>query len=264
MQHLWQALIAEFFGTFTLVFVGCVAVIIAGQTGGFSAALAFGLALIVAIYTWAVYSGGHFNPAISLGAAVAGKMNWIDMLLYWVVQILGGIVAAAVIVYFFGTTGGVGATVGSFTQGPTTNLLKAVLLEALLTMFLVGVFLFISVKPMYAMIAGFVIATALIAGVFVGGPYTGGSLNPARSLGPALFAKTMGTYWVYVVGPLLGALAAALIYRGFMSIGSCVKPMEIPTQSMSEKASRSIVNSVHSVGNDMASSMPVVFGQSAC
>lgn len=261
MEHnLWQALIAEFIGTFALVFVGCVAVIIANQTGGFAVAMCFGLALIIGIYSWGVYSGGHFNPAISFGAAIAGKMNWINMLLYWIVQLLGGILAAAIIVYFFGVASGVGASVGSFTK---THVLKAVLLEALLTMFLVVTFLFVTSKPMHALVAGFVIAAALVAGIFVATPYTGGSLNPARSLGPALFGNQMGSYWIYAVGPLFGALIAALVYKGFMSIGSCIKPKEFHTQSLSEKTSRVIVSGIDKVGKNMAASMPVTFGSGA-
>jgi MIP family channel proteins len=258
MEHnLWQALVAEFLGTCALVFIGCVAVIMAYQAGGFAISMCFGLALIIGIYSWGIYSGGHFNPAISFGVAIAGRMNWINMLLYWVAQILGGILAAAIIVYFFGSASGVGASVGSFTKG---NMLKAVLLEALLTMFLVITFLFVTAKPMHAIIAGFVVAAALIAGIFIAMPYTGGSLNPARSLGPALFGKQMGSYWIYVVGPLFGALVAALVYKGFMSIGSCIKPKEFATQSISEKTSRVIVAGVDKMGKDMAASMPVAFG----
>jgi MIP family channel proteins len=257
MHHnLWQALLAEFVGTFALVFLGCVAVILAMQAGGLSASLIFGLALIICIYSWGIYSGGHFNPAISFGVAISGRegFNWIKMFLYWIVQLLGGILAAAIIVYFFGSASGVGASIGSFTK---TNMLKAVLLEALLTMFLVVTFLFVTSKPLHSMIAGFVVGAALVAGMYVGLPYTGGSLNPARSLGPALFGNQMGTYWIYAVGPLLGALVAALVYRGFTSIGHCVKPPMVDTQVLSDKTVRIVSEGVSKFTNEVRGLPPM-------
>lgn len=220
IDYLWKALLAEFIGTFTLVFVGAGAVALTIQQGGslIGSAFAFGLALMALIYTWGSYSGSHLNPAISFGAAIAGRMHWGLMIGYWVAQILGGIAAAALIAYFFGTESGVGASIGSLTN---TDTWKAVLLEAFLTFFLVITFLMVTGNPWLAMASGLAIGLVLTFDMLVGAPLTGASMNPARSLGPALFSGNMGTYWIYVVGPLLGALVAGLIYRLFATNFRC-------------------------------------------
>jgi len=211
-SYVWRSLLTEFLGTFTLVFVGAGTVALTAVQGGslVASSFAFGLTLATIIYTWGSYSGAHVNPAVSLGFAVAGRMNFFLMLAYWVAQMLGGVVAAALIAYFFGTASGAGASVGSLTN---TDAWRAVLFEAFLTFLLVIVILLISRNPMLAIISGLAIGLVLTANMFMGVSLTGASMNPARSFGPAIFANTLGTYWIYVVGPLLGALAAALLYR---------------------------------------------------
>jgi len=219
-DYLWKALISEFLGTFTLVFVGAGAVALTAQQGGslIGSAFAFGLALMVLIYTWGSYSGSHLNPAVSFGFAVAGRMNWGLMIGYWIAQLLGGIAAAALIAYIFGTASGAGASIGSLTN---TDAWKAVLLEAILTFFLVITFLLVTRNPMLAIASGLAIGLVLTFNMLVGAPLTGASMNPARSLGPALFSNNIGTYWIYVVGPLIGAFVAALIYKLFTNDWSC-------------------------------------------
>lgn len=212
MHEVWKCLLTEFIGTFVFVFIGAGAVALTAAQGATSlgTAFAFGLAFITLFYAWSVYSGAHFNPAVSFGYAVAGKMNWALMLGYWVVQLLGAILAAAVIAYFFGTQTGAGASVGTFTY---TDKLKAVLLEGLLTFFLVMTVLLVTKNPTVALYSGFAIGLVYTFAYINAGDLTGASMNPARSLGPALFSSNMGTYWIYVVGPLVGALLAALVFR---------------------------------------------------
>lgn len=222
-DNLWKALLSEFLAVFVLVFIGAGAVALTVQQGSqpgsyIASALAFGLALAAVIYTFGSYSGAHANPAVSFGFAVSGRMNWGLMLAYWIVQLLGGIAAAALIAYIFGTASGVGASIGSLTN---TDAWKAVLLEAILTFFLVIVVLFVTQNPMLAVASGFAIGLVLTFDMLAGAPLTGASMNPARSLGPALFSSNMGTYWIYVVGPLLGALVAALVYKLFTTDFSC-------------------------------------------
>ena len=219
-DSLWKALLVEFLGTFTLVFVGASAVALTLQQGGslLTSAIAFGLALMAIIYLWGSYSGAHVNPAVSFGFAVAGQMNWGLMLGYWVAQILGGIAAGALVAYFFGTANGAGASVGSLTN---TDPWRAVLMEAFITFFLVIAYLFIYRDPLLAIIAGVVIGAVLAFSTITGGALTGGSTNPARSLGPALFTNNIGTYWIYIVGPLIGALIAALVYKLFTYDFNC-------------------------------------------
>lgn len=221
----WKALLVEFLGTFTLVFVGASVVAAAingeGATGGvglLAAAFAFGLALMTLIYVWGSYSGAHFNPAVSFGFAVAGQMNWGLMLGYWIAQILGAIAAAALVVYFFGNAG---PSVGTATN---TDAWKAILMEAFITFFLVIAYLFIYRNPMLAIVSGIVIGSVLTFATLVGGPISGGSTNPARSLGSGIFSNNMGSIWIYIIGPLLGALIAALVYKLFTAnFGCCYK-----------------------------------------
>lgn len=219
-DNIWKMLLSEFVGTFTLVFVGASAVSLTVQQGGslLTSAFAFGLALMTIIYVWGSYSGAHVNPAVSFGFAVAGQMNWWLMLGYWLAQLLGGIAAAALVAYFFGTATGAGASVGSLTH---TNAWKAVLMEAFLTFFLVIAYLFIYRNPMLAIISGVAIGLVLTFTFLAGGSLTGASTNPARSIGPAIFGSNAGTTWIYVVGPLLGALVAALVYKLFTVDFSC-------------------------------------------
>jgi MIP family channel proteins len=224
-DFLWKSLISEFIGTFTLVFIGASAVALTLAQGGslLGSAFAFGLVLMTLIYVWGPYSGAHLNPAVSFGFAVAGQMNWALMLGYWVAQLVGGIAAAALVMYFFGTANGAGASIGSLTN---TDAWKAILLEAFLTFFLVLAYLFIYRNPMLAIVAGIAIGLVLTFAMLAAGPLTGASMNPARSLGPAIFSNNMGTYWIYIVGPLLGALVAALIYKLFVRDWSCCDKLD--------------------------------------
>jgi MIP family channel proteins len=253
-DYLWKALLTEFLGTFTLVFVGAGAVALTAQQGGslIGSAFAFGLTLAALMYAWGNYSGAHFNPATSFGFAVAGRMNWVLMLGYWVAQLLGGIVAAGLIVYFFGSENNAGASVGSLTN---TDAWKAVLLEALLTLFLVVTILLITRNPTLSIASGLAIGLVLAADMFVGFPLTGASMNPARSLGPAIFTNNISTYWIYVVGPLLGALVAALVYKlmtwefncrpmttdcGEPILDACGKPMLTCTRAVVDSCGKEI------------------------
>lgn len=211
---MFAKLASEFIGTFFLVLFGCtVAAQYAGKENpGLATALAFGIALIVIIYAWSSISGANVNPAVSLGLAVNGQLSYGTMFLYWIAQVLGAIAAAALMVYIIGKESGLGASIGSLTN---TDPWKAVLVEGLLTFVLVYAVLVMTNNPQYANFAAIGIGLALLVGVLVGYYLTGGSLNPARSIGPALFTNNMGTIWIYIVGPLLGGLLAALVYRGF-------------------------------------------------
>ena len=222
---LWKSLVGEFIGTFALVFIGAGAAALTIQQGGslVGTAFAFGLVLMSMIYALGSYSGANFNPAVSFGLAIAGRMNWGIMIAYWIVQLLGGIAAAALIAYIFGTASDVGASVGSLTY---TEAWKAVLLEAIATFFLVITVLIVTRKPLLSIVAGFAICLILTFDILTIGPLTGGSMNPARSLGPALFSNNMSSYWIYVVGPLLGGLVAALVYKLFTYDFSCCNKVD--------------------------------------
>lgn len=255
-EYMWKALFAEFVGTFTLVFVGASVVALTASQGGslVASALAFGLALMAVIYVWGSFSGAHVNPAVSLGFAVSGQMSWLLMLGYWIAQLVGGIAAAGLVAYFFGTATGAGASIGSFTN---TDMWKAILMEAFLTLFLVLAYLFVLRNPMQAIVNGLIIGLTLAFCTLVGGSVTGASTNPARSLGPAIFSNNMGTYWIYIVGPLLGALVAALIYKLFTHeynctskkgecgeslVNSCGKPLKECSKPMVDSCGDTVVD----------------------
>lgn len=213
MASLWQSLLSEFLGTFILVFVGAgaVAATMGQETSVLTSALAFGLILMVLVYVLGPISGSHLNPAVSLGFAVAGRMNFGWMIGYWIAQIIGAIAAAALIAYFFGTANDAGASIGSLTRAG--DAWRVILLEAIITFFFVLIFLAVTHNPLLALVSGLIIGAALAADMLVAFNLTGASTNPARSLGSAIFTNNWGSYWYYLVGPLLGALVAAIIYR---------------------------------------------------
>ena len=238
-DFVWKSLLSEFVGTFTLVFVGASAVALTAAQGGsvLTSALAFGLALMTIIYVWGSYSGAHVNPAVSFGFAVSGQMHWGLMLGYWVAQLLGGITAAALVAYFFGTGTGAGASVGSLTN---SDAWKAVLMEAFLTFFLVIAYLFVYRNPLLALVSGVAVGLVLAFTFIAGGSLTGASTNPARSLGPAIFSNNMSTYWIYVVGPLLGALVAALVYKLFTMDFTCCDKVDDCGNKVTDECGRTI------------------------
>lgn len=219
-DSLWKALLAEFLGTFSLVFLGASAASVAIEAGAslLSVAFAFGLALMMLIYVFGPYSGSHLNPSVSFGFAVSGQMNWGLMLVYWLMQILGALAGAALSAYFFGPISNTTGTLAS------TDAWKAILLTALLTFFLVITYLFIYRNPMLAIVSGLVIGLVLTLVIIVGGPLTGGSINPAQSIGTAIFTNNWSTIWIFIIGPLLGALIAALVYKLFtVNFDCCYK-----------------------------------------
>jgi aquaporin Z len=218
---LWKALLSEFLATLILVMVAIIAVISIPTTGlsPVGAALVYGLTFAGLYYIFSMRSGSHLNPFVSLGFALAGRMNWGLMLGYWIAQILGGIAAAALAVWFFGSDSGVGASIGTLT---TSNVGAAVVLTAILTFLLVLVFLFVTASPMFAVVAGLVIGFVLAAIVIAGYQGVGaGATNFAWAFGSAIFSNNLGSIWIYIVGPLLGALVAALVYKLFTVDFSC-------------------------------------------
>lgn len=216
MYDLWKSLITEFLGTFVLVFVGASASAYALQNGAnpLTIALAFGLAYIALIYIFNSYSGANFNPAISFGLAISGRLGWCRMILYWIMQFLGALAAAALVGYIYD------AKFGLASPMVHNQPWKVVVLEMILTFFLVLVFLFMTRNPYVAMISGFVIGLTLTACLLVGGGAFIG-LNPAYGLAASIFSQKYTNLWVFIVGPLFGAIIAGLIYRAMLYPWSC-------------------------------------------
>jgi MIP family channel proteins len=203
--------IAEFIGTFGIVFAP-VALAAAGHTSGeiglVMAALVSGLTVTVMIYALGHISAAHFNPAVTFGFAVARRFPWRFVPGYWAAQLLGSITAAGLVTLLFGS--GFGAHIPHVSAG------HAVAIETLLTFLLMLVIISVATDARVdGAVPGIAIGLTVVVDVFIGGSLTGGSMNPARSLGPALFAggTALSCYWIYVIGPVFGAVIAAGTYE---------------------------------------------------
>jgi aquaporin Z len=220
-----RRLAAEFFGTFWLVFGGCgSAVLAAGFPGlgiGFAGvALAFGLTVLTMAYAVGGISGGHFNPAVTLGLAVADRFEWKDLVPYWLAQLVGSVLAAAVLYAI--ASGQAGWEPGGFASNGYGDLSPggfglpaALLTEVVLTAGFLVVILGATSEAAPAGFAPLAIGLALTLIHLVSIPVTNTSVNPARSTGVALFAHTgaLGQLWLFWVAPLAGAALGALIWR---------------------------------------------------
>jgi aquaporin Z len=212
-----KVFLAELIGTFALVFVGASSGIVSG--GNLVAiALAHGLTLAVFVYAYGHISGTHINPAVTFGLALQGVVKWGDAVLsYWIPQFLGAIFAAFMVQTFISplsveAISGI-ATVGALTE---TFPYHAMGLEILLTFFLVNTILHTIVSGRGGHFSGLAIGLTLTFAILAGGPLTGASLNPARTLGPAVFTGSWNdpmTYMIYFLGPLFGATLAVLAYQ---------------------------------------------------
>lgn len=200
-----KALLAEFIGTFTLIFVGAGAVATGADLLG--VALAHGLVIVSVAYAYGSISGAHINPAVTLAVALRGRLGWDEALTYWLAQFAGAAAGAAALMYALGGADlGLGATV------PTIGVVQAIVVEALLTFMLANAVLHTAERKAATPFAGLAIGLTLVAAILMGGSLTGASLNPARSFGPALFTNNLDTFWIYLVGPFLGAAIAAWSY----------------------------------------------------
>jgi aquaporin Z len=216
--------LAEFIGTFTLVLLGCGAAVIAGKVVGvLGIAFAFGFALIAMAYGIGPISGCHINPAVSLGALIAGRMTTGDFVTYVIAQCLGAI-AGALVLYVIATgklSGHDLATAGLGQNGWGKGYLgeygtaAAFVFEAVATFLFLVVILGSTQRGAPGAMAGLAIGLTLIVIHIVGIQITGVSVNPARSLGPALFVggTAMSQLWLFIVAPLLGAAAAGFMFR---------------------------------------------------
>ncbi len=218
MKSIWQQSLAEFFGTLLFVFVAAGAAIVAGGTGGgfFGVAVAQGLALAIVITSIAHISGGHVNPAVTIGIWVAGKIETSRAVIYIVVQLLGAAAGAALlreaIPQAIWKPASLGATLVNHSAGITDG--RAVLLEAVMTFFLVFTVFATAVddRGAFKSVGGFAIGLVVAADLLVGAVFTGGSMNVARSFGPALLAGKWTDFWVYIAGPVSGGIIAAAVY----------------------------------------------------
>jgi MIP family channel proteins len=239
-----KVFVAEFIGTFALVFVGAASGLY--NVGLLGVALAHGLTLAVFAYAYGYISGTHINPAVTLGLAVNGNIKWSDAAVYWVAQFSGGALAAFLLKTFVSLIDA-NAVAGMATNGVLTadHTYYAIAVEAVLTFFLVNTVLHTAVGGKAGPFAGWAIGTTLAIAILAGGPLTGASLNPARSFGPAIFTQaiTAGTpdwqnyklYLIYFVGPFIGAILAVLIYQFLSSEPAVVEEMDEVEEAVVEE-----------------------------
>jgi aquaporin Z len=226
--------LAEFIGTFALVFFGCGAAVIGGMGTGATAidvlgiASAFGLAIVAMAYGIGPVSGCHVNPAVSFGVFVAGRMSASEMITYWVAQVVGALVGAiALYVILSGKAQGWSGSLGQDGWGAgylgEYNVLSAFVFETIATFLFLVCILGVTAKGAPSHLAGLAIGLTLIAIHIVGINVTGVSVNPARSIGPAIVGMgsnphAVAQLWLFIVAPLIGAgIAGALFKSGMLT-----------------------------------------------
>ncbi len=210
----FQRGVAEFVGTFALVFVGAGS-IIAVHGGDLTAiALAHGLAIGVMASAVGHISGGHFNPAVTLGFLVTRRMEPRLAAVYWFAQLTAAVIAALLLTAVLPEPAVDAVDLGTPSLGTGISAGAGLVLEIILTFFLVWVIFATAADPRgaFASISGLAIGFTITLDIFIGGPYTGAAMNPARALGPQLVQNIWSDCWVWYVGPALGAVAAALLY----------------------------------------------------
>jgi aquaporin Z len=205
-----KAMIGEFVGTFALIFIGAGAGAI-GVGGLVGVALAHGLVLMVMAAAYGDISGAHINPAVTIGLWAGRQIKTAEAVGYIVVQLLGGIAGALVLRFVLGNAAG---SLGATVLGAGVSPVEGLVVEAILTFFLVNTIYQTAVRGKAGNLAPVAIGMTLAFCILMGGPLTGASLNPARTIGPAVATGNYRDLWVYLAGPVLGGLGAAALYRG--------------------------------------------------
>ena len=214
MENMTKASVAEFIGTFALIFFGAGAIVMTGGQNLVAIAFAHGLAIAIMVSIMAHISGGVFNPAIQIALWVTGKMPSARSAVYIVAQMLGALAAALLLKYlvpqpaFDTVNGGIPAVGAGVAIG------KAVAIEATLTFFLVWAVFGTAVddRGPFMKTAGFTIGLVITMDIFMGAQWTGAAMNPARWFGPAVATNDYTNWWVWIVGPIAGGIIAGVAY----------------------------------------------------
>jgi MIP family channel proteins len=217
---LWASALAEGIGTFGLVFAGCGAIMIDAESHGqithVGVGLVFGLIITVMIYAFGHISGAHFNPAVTLAFVLTRHLPLHRLWIYWSAQFLGGILAAFFLRLLLGDVAHLGTTLPTGNGGAW----QAFILETVLTFFLMVVIMAMATDTRaVGQAAALAIGATVALEALFAGPISGASMNPARSLGPALASFTWTAQWVYLLAPFLGAIAGALVYQWMREAG---------------------------------------------
>ena len=221
-----RASLAELIGTFILVLAGTAVATVAtlkqpiagSPLDSLAVALAFGLALAAVVAAIGHVSGAHVNPAVTLGLAATGKFPWKAVPAYIAAQLAGALLAALAVWATFGSKAQEQAKLGATYPTDAATIFQALLVELIITFVLVYVVIAVATDeraPEHA--APLAVGFALFVGVIVGGSISGGSVNPARSLGPMIAAGDLSYFWIYIVGPVIGGVLAAFVYDRVVS-----------------------------------------------
>ncbi|MBQ3469293.1 MAG: MIP family channel protein [Bacilli bacterium] len=219
--------VAEFIGTLVLVVFGCGSAVginslltSSGATiplaiSTLTIAIAFGLVIVAMAYSIGRVSGCHINPAVSLGVWMNNKMTTKDFVGYVIAQVIGGLAGAGILAYLFNSTKSLGANGYGELSALGCSMGVAIVIEVILTFVFVLTVLSVTEKAENSRIAGLVIGFTLTLVHILGIPFTGTSVNPARSLGPALISggEVLSQVWVFILAPLVGAAIAAIVYK---------------------------------------------------
>jgi MIP family channel proteins len=213
---LWRRSFVELMGAFALVLMGAGTIMSIGpqaDAGTLDVALATGLTIAVMVIAVGHISGGHFNPAITFGFIVTRRMSALLGVAYIVAQLAGGVLAALLLRWIFPAANRNAANLGA-PSVHTIDIGAALVVEALITFFLVWVVFAVTtdLRNAYTVLAGLAIGLVIVFGMLLAYPLTGGSFNPARAFGPELISNTWSDAWIYYVGPLAGGAIAALLY----------------------------------------------------
>lgn len=220
MRESIRKLLSEFLGTFALLFAGTGAIVSNHASGGaithVGIALTFGLIVLVLIYTFGDVSGAHFNPAVTIGFAAAGRFPWSGVPAYLGAQVLGALAASGLLRVLFPTDATLGATL------PAGSEMQSFVLELVLTFFLMLVVLNVSTGAKEKGItAGIAVGAIIALEAMFAGPICGASMNPARSFAPAVVSGHLEHLWLYLAAPVLGALLAVPACCGVRGGGCC-------------------------------------------
>lgn len=217
-ERAWSAPVAEAIGTFLFVFVGAGSVVLndhlgSGGPGLVGVALAHGLALAVLVSALGAISGAHFNPAVTAAVLVSGRIRLVYAGLYVVAQLGGAVLAGLALRAVFPESSWSPSSIGTPALDPSIGPVGGIAIEAVLTVLLVLAVFGTAVDPRAPRLGGMAIGLAVAADILMGGPLTGAAMNPARWFGPAVASGDLADWYVWWIGPLLGALVAALLYR---------------------------------------------------
>jgi MIP family channel proteins len=217
MQKTLRPLVAEFLGVFMFTFIGAGAIILNtyrdGIIGLVGIAVASGLSFAIAVTATMNISGGHINPAVTLGLWSVGRIGWKQAALYVVAQLLGAVIAALALKGLFPDGASHVAQLGAPRLATDTTFTQGILVEAILTFFLAFAVMATVVDAAAPKVAGWAVGLTVCMGMLAAGGITGGAMNPARAFGPALVAGAWLSQLVYWIGPILGAVAAMQVYE---------------------------------------------------